>query len=102
MPGNTPYTRYFLARILQFQFYEAACRQAGWRGPLHRCSFYGNREVGQRLNAMLEMGASKPWPEALQAFTGSREMNGRAMLAYFAPLKSWLDQQNRGKTCGWE
>jgi len=102
VPGNTPYTRYFLARILQFQFYEAACRQAGWRGPLHRCSFYGNREVGQRLNAMLEMGASKPWPEALQAFTGSREMNGRAMLAYFAPLKSWLDQQNRGKTCGWE
>ena len=102
VPGNTPYTRYFLARILQFQFYEAACKQAGWRGPLHRCSFYGNHEVGQRLNAMLEMGASKPWPEALQAFTGSREMSGRAMLAYFAPLQRWLDQQNRGKTCGWE
>jgi len=102
VPGNTPYTRYFLARILQFQFYEAACKQAGWRGPLHRCSFYGNREVGQRLNAMLEMGASRPWPEALQAFTGSREMSGRAMLAYFEPLKRWLDEQNRGRTCGWE
>ena len=71
-----PYTRYFLARILQFQFYKAACKQAGWTGPLHRCSFYGNKEVGRRLNAMLAMGASKPWPDALEAFTGSREMSG--------------------------
>jgi len=101
IPGNTPYTRYFLARLLQFQFYEAACKQAGWKGPLHRCSVYGNAEVGKRLNAMLEMGASKPWPDALQAFTGSRDMSGKAMLAYFAPLQSWLKKQNAGKQCGW-
>ena len=101
IPGNTPYTRYFLARILQFQFYKAACDQAGWKGPLHRCSFYGNKEVGQKLNAMLEMGASKPWPDALEAFTGSREMSGKAMAEYFAPLKAWLDKQNAGKTQGW-
>ncbi len=101
IPGNTPYTRYFLARILQFQFYKAACDQAGWKGPLHRCSFYGNKEVGQKLNAMLELGASKPWPDALEAFTGTRQMSGRAMVEYFAPLKAWLDQQNAGKTQGW-
>lgn len=101
IPGNTPYTRYFLARVLQFQFYEAACRQAGWKGPLHRCSFYGNAAVGAKLNAMLEMGASKPWPEALAAFTGSREMSGKAMVRYFAPLQKWLAQQNKGKSCGW-
>ena len=101
IPGNTPYTRYFLARVLQFQFYQAACKQAGWKGPLHRCSFYGNKEVGAKLNAMLEMGASKPWPDALQAFTGSREMSGKAMADYFAPLKTWLDQQNKGKPQGW-
>ncbi|RYD43718.1 MAG: peptidase M2 family protein, partial [Sphingomonadales bacterium] len=101
IPGNTPYTRYFLARILQFQFYQAACKQAGWKGPLHRCSFYGNKEVGAKLNAMLEMGASKPWPDALQAFTGSREMSGKAMADYFAPLKKWLDEQNKGKPQGW-
>jgi len=95
IPGMVPYTRYFLARILQFQFYEAACKQAGWKGPLHRCSFYGNKDVGKNLNAMLEMGASKPWPDALQAFTGSREMSGKAMMAYFAPLKKWLDQENK-------
>ena len=77
IPGNTPYTRYFLARILQFQFYKAACDQAGWKGPLHRCSFYGNKEVGQRLNAMLAMGASKPWPDALEAFTGTPRDVGR-------------------------
>jgi peptidyl-dipeptidase A len=101
IPGNTPYTRYFLARILQFQFYEAACKQAGWTGPLHRCSFYGNKEVGAKLNAMLEMGASKPWPDALEAFTGSRQMSGKAMIAYFAPLKAWLDEQNKGQPQGW-
>ncbi|PWG03631.1 M2 family metallopeptidase [Sphingosinicella humi] len=101
IPGNTPYTRYFLARILQFQFYKAACEQAGWKGPLHRCSFYNNKEVGQRLNAMLEMGASKPWPDALEAFTGTREMSGKALLEYFAPLSAWLKQQNQGKQCGW-
>ncbi len=101
IPGNTPYTRYFLARLLQFQFYEAACKQAGWTGPLHRCSFYNNKDVGRRFNAMLEMGASKPWPDALQAFTGSREMSGKSMIAYFKPLMTWLTAQNRGKTCGW-
>ncbi|TRW17914.1 M2 family metallopeptidase [Glacieibacterium frigidum] len=101
IPGNTPYARYFLARILQFQFYQAACKQAGWKGPLHRCSFYGNKEVGARLNAMLEAGASKPWPETLEKFTGTRDMDGRAMLAYFAPLQTWLKAQNKGQQCGW-
>jgi len=101
VPASVPYTRYFLARILQFQFYKAACDQAGWTGPLHRCSFYGNREVGQRLNQMLAMGASRPWPEALQAFTGSREMSAQPMVEYFRPLLGWLEEQNRGRRCGW-
>ena len=101
IPGNTPYTRYFLARVLQFQFYKAACDIAKWDGPLHRCSFYGNKEVGKRLNAMLEMGASKPWPDALEAFTGNREMDARPMLEYFKPLMDWLDEQNKGETKGW-
>ncbi len=101
IPGGTPYARYFLARILQFQFYKAACDQAGWKGPLHRCSFYGNKEVGAKLNAMLEMGASKPWPDALEKFTGSREIDGKAMIAYFKPLMIWLAKQNKGQRCGW-
>jgi peptidyl-dipeptidase A len=101
VPGNTTYERYFLARVLQFQFYKAACDMAGWKGPLHRCSFYGNKEVGQRLQQMLSMGRSKPWPDALEAFTGTREISGKPMVAYFAPLHSWLKQQNRGKQCGW-
>ena len=101
VPGNTPYTRYFLSHVLQFQFYKAACDMSGWKGPLHRCSFYGNKQVGQRLNAMLEMGASKPWPDALQALTGQREMDASAMLEYFAPLRTWLQEQNKGQKCGW-
>jgi peptidyl-dipeptidase A len=99
IPGNTPYARYFLARILQFQFYAAACKQAGWKGPLHRCSFYGNKAVGAKLDAMLKLGLSKPWPEALKAFTGSPSMDGRAVQAYFAPLQAWLKVQNKGQQC---
>ena len=100
--ASVSYTRYFLARILQFQFFQAACEISGWRGPLHRCSFYGNREVGRRLNEMLAMGASRPWPEALQAFTGTREISARPMVAYFQPLLGWLREQNRGRQCGWQ
>jgi len=101
IPNNTPYMRYFLAHILQFQFQQSACEQAGWQGPLHRCSIYGNKEVGAKFKAMLEMGASKPWPDALEAFTGSRQMDGSAVNAYFAPLKTWLDEQNKDRNCGW-
>lgn len=102
IPGNTPYTRYFLAHIYQFQFQRAACRQAGWQGPLHRCSVYGNKEVGERFERMLEMGQSRPWPEAMRAFTGETGNDASAVADYFAPLNAWLTQQNRGKDCGWE
>ena len=99
--NNVSYLRYFLAHVLQFQFYEAACRQAGWEGPLHRCTVYGNEEVGRRFNAMLEMGRSRPWPDALEAFTGTRQMDGGSMVRYFQPLMTYLQEQNRGQTCGW-
>nr|MBA3556656.1 M2 family metallopeptidase [Gemmatimonadales bacterium] len=101
VPGNTPYTRYFLARILQFQFYRALCREAGYKGPMHRCSFFGSKEAGHKLEAMLAMGASRPWPEVLHAMTGEREMDAGAMVEYFAPLAAWLDRQNRGRQLGW-
>ncbi len=101
IPGNTPYTRYFLAHIYQFQFHRAACKQIGWTGPLHRCSIYGNEAVGQRFNAMMEMGQSRPWPEAMYAFTGERMGDASAIADYFAPLDAWLTEQNKGKDCGW-
>ena len=101
VPGNTPYTRYFLAHILQFQFHRALCEVAGNEGPIHRCSIYNSKEAGERLNAMLEMGRSRPWPEALEALTGSPEMDATAVLDYFAPLQTWLEEQNAGRQCGW-
>jgi len=101
IPGNTPYTRYFLARILQFQFHRALCEAAGHTGPLHECSIYGSEEAGRRLMAMLELGASRPWPDALELVAGSREMDASAIIEYFQPLMSWLAVQNRGRSCGW-
>ena len=101
IPANTPYSRYFLAAILQFQFHRSLCEIAGNDGPIHRCSIYDSEEAGKRLNAMLEMGRSRPWPEALEALTGSPQMDATAILDYFAPLQAWLDEQNTGRQCGW-
>lgn len=93
--GNVPYARYFLAHILQFQFHRAMCREAGYKGTLNRCSIYGNKQVGEKLKKMLEMGQSRPWPEALKALTGEEKMDATAIIDYFAPLKTWLDEQNK-------
>ena len=101
VPANVPYVRYFLARVLQFQFYRGLCRAAGQTGPLQACHFDGSKEAGRRLEAMLALGASKPWPDALEALTGERRIDGGALLEYFAPLQSWLKQQNQGRSCGW-
>lgn len=101
VPSNVPYVRYFLAHILQFQFHRALLRAAGYHGPLHRGSIYGSRAAGERLRAMLEMGASREWPDALEAGTGERRMDAGALLEYFAPLRKWLDEQNRGHSTGW-
>jgi peptidyl-dipeptidase A len=101
VPGNVPYTRYFLAHVYQFQFQRAACKQAGWTGPLHRCSIYGNKAVGAKFNTMLEMGASRPWPEAMAAFTGETQGDASAVADYFKPLNIWLTKQNKGEHCGW-
>jgi peptidyl-dipeptidase A len=102
VPGNTPYTRYFLAHVLQFQFYKSLCDAAGFDGPLHECSFYGNKEAGAKLQAMLDKGASQPWQATLKELTGGGQMDGSAVLEYFAPLQEWLEQQNEGQTCGWQ
>ncbi|MEP6341939.1 MAG: M2 family metallopeptidase [Maricaulaceae bacterium] len=101
IPGNTPYMRYFLAHILQFQFHKAACDMSGYEGALHSCSVYGNKTVGSRFNAMMELGSSKPWPDALEAFTGTRDMDGGAIIEYYAPLIEYLKEQNKDRTCGW-
>jgi len=99
--GNVPYMRYFLAHIYQFQFYRALCREAGYKGPLNRCTFFNSKEAGAKLNKMLEMGQSKPWPDAMEALSGERQGDASAILEYFAPLKKWLDEQNKGMKVGW-
>ena len=101
VPGNTPYARYFLAHILQFQFHRALSQAAGCSAPLHRCSIYESKAAGERLNKMMAMGLSRPWPEALEAMTGSKQMDATAIIDYFKPLQAWLDQQVKGKPVGW-
>lgn len=101
IPANVPYARYFLARILQFQFHKALCDAAGHKGPLHTCSIAGNKAAGKRLSDMLALGASEPWPVAMKKLTGQETMDGKALLDYFAPLQTWLKEQNKGKSCGW-
>jgi peptidyl-dipeptidase A len=101
IPGNTPYTRYFLSHVMQFQFHRALCDAAGYQGPLHNCSIYNSEAAGDALGAMLAVGASKPWPEAMEALTGQRRMDADAIIDYFQPLMTWLNEQNAGRQCGW-
>ncbi len=101
VPGNVPYTRYFLSFILQFQMHKALCDAAGFKGPLHECSVFGSKEAGAKFKAMLEAGASEPWQDTLQKLTGKREMDAAVIIEYFQPLMSWLAERNRGQTCGW-
>jgi peptidyl-dipeptidase A len=102
IPANTPYLRYFYAHVLQFQFHDALCKASGHEGPLHTCSIYGSKEAGQKMSAMLAMGASKPWPDALEKVTGTRQMNAEPLMAYFSPLMGWLQEQNKDRQCGWQ
>jgi len=101
VPASVPYNRYFLARILQFQFHRALCEESGYEGPLHLCSIYGSKAAGEKLADMMEMGISRPWPEALEVISGTSQMDATAMADYYAPLKEWLDEQNAGRECGW-
>jgi len=102
IPGNTPYTRYYLAQILQYQFHESLCNQMGFEGPLHECSIYDNELAGKKLRAMLSLGQSQEWQVALEALTGTRTLSGKSMLNYYKPLKDWLDTKNADRVCGWE
>jgi peptidyl-dipeptidase A len=101
IPGNTSYSRYFLARILQFQFQRALCETAGHDGPLHACSVYNSKEAGAKLQAMLEAGSSQPWQDTLEKLTGARQMDASAIIDYFEPLMGWLQEKNEGMNCGW-
>ena len=101
IPGNTPYTRYYLARIMQYQFHEALCKEINLDGYLHECSIYGNKVAGEKIISTMAMGESLPWQDAFENLTGSRELSGKSILNYYAPLKEWLDEQNKDRTCGW-
>ena len=101
IPGNTPYTRYYLASIMQYQFHEALCNLIDYDGYLHECSIYGNKEAGDRIITTMAMGQSLPWQDAFENLTGSRQLSGKSIMNYYAPLKEWLDKENKNRTCGW-
>ena len=101
IPGNTPYTRYYLARIMQYQFHEALCNEIEFDGLLHECSIYGSKEAGDKIISTMAMGESLPWQDAFENLTGTRQLSGKSILNYYAPLKDWLDEQNKNRTCGW-
>ena len=102
IPGNTPYTRYYLARIMQYQFHEALCEASGYDGYLHECSVYGNKDAGEKIISTMALGQSLPWQDAFEKIADSRKLSGESILSYYAPLKKWLDEQNEFRTCGWE
>ncbi len=102
IPANTPYTRYYLARIMQYQFHEALCNAMNFDGLLHECSIYGNQIAGEKIISTMALGQSQPWQDAFENITGSRKLSGSSVMNYYKPLKEWLDKQNENRMCGWE
>jgi peptidyl-dipeptidase A len=102
IPANTPYTRYYLARIMQYQFHEALCDAIDFNGPLHECSIYGNKKAGEKIISTMAIGQSLPWQDSFEKITGSRDLSGRSVMNYYKPLKEWLDKENENRMCGWE
>ncbi|XP_072417140.1 angiotensin-converting enzyme isoform X2 [Chiloscyllium punctatum] len=94
IPANTPYIRYFVSFILQFQFHKALCNASGHTGPLHKCDIYKSQEAGKILSKALSAGSSKPWQEILQQVTGINKMDAGALLEYFQPITKWLQEKN--------
>uniref|UniRef100_A0A8C2A5F1 Angiotensin-converting enzyme n=1 Tax=Cyprinus carpio TaxID=7962 RepID=A0A8C2A5F1_CYPCA len=103
IPGNTPYIRYFVSFILQFQIHQKLCQAAGHTGPLHKCDIYRSREAGAILEKVLKAGSSKPWTEVLQEALGTDKMDAGPLMSYFEPVTTWLQEQNAktGETLGW-
>ena len=101
IPANTPYTRYYLARIMQYQFHEVLCNSSGFDGLLHECSIYGNTDAGDKIISTMALGNSVPWQNAFEEITGTQELSGQSIINYYKPLKDWLDIQNENRSCGW-
>lgn len=92
---DVPHIRYFVSRILTFQFHEALCNESGHTGPLHECDIYGSKAAGDLFSEFLSQGAKYPWDDTLEIITGQRVMSASSFLKYFQPLNDWLVKQNR-------
>lgn len=108
--ADVEYLRYLVSFIVQFQFHKSACEKAGEFVPgdatktLQNCDIYQSKEAGNVFKAMLAMGSSKPWPDAMEVLTGQRKMDAGPLLEYFKPLNDWLVKKNKeiGAHIGWE
>lgn len=93
-PGQ--YYDYALSQALLFQLHNHIATNILKQNP-HDTDYYGNKQVGEFLKTLMAPGASRPWRDVLKETTG-QELNAQAMVSYFAPLHTWLREQNRGRT----
>ncbi|XP_059056714.1 angiotensin-converting enzyme-like [Achroia grisella] len=108
--ADVEYMRYYISYIIQFQFHRSLCQLANEYSPgdssklLSACDIYKSQPAGEALGKMLQMGSSKPWPDAMEALTGQRNMDASGVLEYFEPLHEWLKAENErsGEYIGWE
>ncbi|XP_071562887.1 angiotensin-converting enzyme-like [Temnothorax nylanderi] len=109
--ADVEYIRYYVSFVIQFQFHKALCTKAKEYDPnnpdtklLSQCDIYGNKDAGNLLKSMLELGSSKPWPDAMEKISGQRQMDAAGLLEYFKPLTDWLIKENKktNEYIGWK
>jgi len=100
--NDTPayYYNYAFATVFKFQLHDYIARKILHQPP-QSCNYADNKEVGTWLNNILKKGGTEDWRKVLKEATGE-DISTRAMMDYFKPLMSWLEEQNKGRQIGWE
>ncbi len=99
--NDTPayYYNYAVATVFKFQLHDYIARNILHQPP-QSCNYAGNKQVGTFLYNILKKGATEDWRKVLKDATGEG-LSTRAMVDYFKPLMTWLEEQNKGRQIGW-
>jgi len=79
--------------VFKFQLHDYIARKILHQPP-QSCNYADNKEIGAWLNNILKKGGTEDWRKVLKEATGE-DISTRAMVDYFKPLMSWLEEQTK-------
>jgi peptidyl-dipeptidase A len=100
--NDTPcyYYSYAIAQVFKYQLNDYIAKKI-LKQPPQSCNYANNKEVGDFFRKIMEKGKTEDWRKVIKEATGE-ELSTRAMVEFYAPLMTWLQEQNKGRPIGWE